>query len=112
MAREAVRGRLRFSHSGGSSRASDHGMTVEEQRGVLDEDCVGVVRQVGQADDLEPRIPQRVLVRGMLLRGLARVDWRALEMRELAFRKAGTDGPREGPRHQGALLRTICPPLM
>ena len=45
-------------------------MVTEDQRGILDEHRVGIVGQLGQADDLEPRIPQRPLILGVLSRRL------------------------------------------
>ena len=46
----------------GCARPGDDGVAAKQDRGVLDEDRVGIVRKFGQANDLEPslaRVPLR-----------------------------------------------------
>jgi hypothetical protein len=60
-------------------------MAIEQQRGVLDENPVGVIGEIGQADDLEPGFAQRIFIGGMLPLGRCRDDWHALQMGQRAF---------------------------
>ena len=70
-------------------------MIAEDQRRILDEHGIGVVGQIGQADDLEPRASERLLIGRVLRGGLGGIDRHALEMRQLALRQARADGAGE-----------------
>ena len=52
----------------GDARPGDDRMAAEQQRRVLDEHGVGIVGKVGQPDDLEAGVDQRLLI-GRVLRG-------------------------------------------
>ena len=99
MAAQAVSGGIRFIGARCDAGAGDHRMLAEDQRGILDEHRVGIVGQLGQADDLEPRVLQRPLIGGVLSRGLGGIDRHALEVGQLALGEPRADGAGEGAPH-------------
>jgi hypothetical protein len=78
-------------------------MPVQQERGVLDEYAVWVIREVGQADDLEAGAAKCVLIGRVLLDSFGDVERHALQVREFAIGKAGANGPCEGSEHGAAL---------
>jgi hypothetical protein len=97
---EAGFGRFGFIRARCNSGAEDHRMAVEQQRGVLDEDRVGMIRQLGQADDLEAGVAQRVLIGGVLPLGRACIDRNPLQVSQRAFGKPWAHRSRERSCHQ------------
>jgi hypothetical protein len=100
MAGEAGGGRGDFADPRGRAWTEDDGMAVKQQRSVLDEHSVGVVGKLGQADDLEAGVGNRLLIGGVLRRGTLGRDGPSLKVRQLAFGEPWTDRAGEGSTHQ------------
>ena len=82
-------------------------MSIENERRILDEYCVGIVWQLGQPDYFEARAAKCRFIGGMLRDGLRRIDRSAGQVGKLAFGEARADRPGESTRHQCASERTI-----
>jgi hypothetical protein len=75
-------------------------MAIEQKRRVFDEDCVGVVREIGEADYVESRGLQLVLICIVLRRRLLRIDRDPLQVGKFTIGKFRAHGPGVSAGHQ------------
>lgn len=80
-------------------------MSAEQDSRILDEHCIGIIGELGQADHVEAGITQCLLIGMVLSGGPDRIDRRAIEMGEGTFGKARAHGPGEGEGHGGGSVR-------
>ena len=100
---QPFRGRWRLARPGYRSGTRDDGVGPEQQSRILDENGIGVVGQIGQADNIESRLLQRLLIGFVLRSGERRVDRLAIQMGKCAFYDAWARGAGEGQGH-GAVV--------
>jgi hypothetical protein len=74
MTGKTLGGREGFGSPRSGARPKNDRVTVEQEGRVFDEGAVGMVREIGEADDLVSSLLQRQFVCGMLTVGHRRVD--------------------------------------
>ncbi len=98
-------GGLHFVRPARGAGAGEDCVIAEQHGGVLDEHRVGIAGQIGQPNDFEPGLAQRLLISGMLNNGARGVDRNAALMGQLAIGEARADGAGESAGHQRDSLR-------
>ena len=74
-------------------------MVVQQNRGVFDKDGIGVVGKSGQANDVEARVAECLLIGGVLLCGASGVDGLPFQVGQGALGDSRTYGAGECASH-------------